>query len=157
MAQAYKLSPLKAKVGCLWVWGQPRVYSENPSERKEERRKAGMERGVTFMRYFCIMMVSYNLTWGKGISVRNCLQWVDLWACLLGVALIKLIDVGRLIPLWAAPFHRQGLLYCVKSGGAEQSTCQWIRMYSCLSALDRGCDVTACFQLQPPWFSQWWP
>lgn len=38
--------------------------------------------------------------------MRDCLHWVDLWECPWGMVSVKLIDVGRDIPLWAAPFPR---------------------------------------------------
>lgn len=37
------------------------------------------------------------LSWPMGTSMRNC---------------SKLVDVGRLIPVWAAPFPRHGILNC---------------------------------------------
>lgn len=38
--------------------------------------------------------------------MRYCLHWVDLWERPWGMVSVKLIDVGRDIPLWAAPFPR---------------------------------------------------
>lgn len=37
------------------------------------------------------------------------LDQVDLWACVLGIVLITLIDVGRPSPLW-----KQRVLNCVR-------------------------------------------
>lgn len=46
------------------------------------------------------------------VSGRNGQHGVGLWACLLGMILIKSGDMGR--PLWVAPFPRQGILNWVR-------------------------------------------
>lgn len=43
-------------------------------------------------------------------SVRGCLHWAGLWACLWVIILVKLVDMGRPNPLWVAPFPRQGCM-----------------------------------------------
>lgn len=60
-----------------------------------------------------------SISWDGSLN-KVCLGQGDLWACPRGIALIMLIDVGRLHPLWAAPFTRQRISRTVKSRkGAE--------------------------------------
>lgn len=70
------------------------------------------------------------------VSVKDCLQWVSLWACLGGTILSL---------LWAAPFPGQGNLNYVrgeKQSRAEQAS-KGAFMHSFPSALDCGGHRTA--------------
>lgn len=57
------------------------------------------------------LTTSYNLespgkSPNEGLSTLSGL-WVFFWGCVF-------IDVGRPIPLWVAPFSKQGVLDCVR-------------------------------------------
>lgn len=41
------------------------------------------------------------------ILVRDCLHWTDLGACLWGIVLVKVIDMGRPHPLWVVQLPRK--------------------------------------------------
>jgi hypothetical protein len=49
-------------------------------------------------------------SFGKRISMRNCLHWGVPWACLWGIILIRFIVVRRNSPLSMKTFPRQGVL-----------------------------------------------
>lgn len=51
---------------------------------------------------------------GMKVSLKDCLHWISLQACLCVGVLIKLIDVGRLRLPWVALFPMQWLLDCVR-------------------------------------------
>lgn len=73
---------------------QPRGIEMWESENILSRQMAGV---------LVSLSIWYDLEWpGQRVSLRDCLDQVDLWACLWGLVL-TLNDVEKLSPLWVAP------------------------------------------------------
>lgn len=52
---------------------------------------------------------------GKGISMKDFLQWVGLQVCPWEIVLIMFIEVGRPRILWVAPVFTQGVLTLIRA------------------------------------------
>lgn len=76
----------------------------------------------------------FALGWPMGTSVRNCSEF---------------IDVGRLIPKWAAPFPRQGILNWYKSREIKLSISKQVGMHEFISLSSHGCDMNSCLKSLP--------
>lgn len=87
----------------------------------------------------------------KEVSMKDCLQWVELWMCLWGLTLIKLIDVGRISPLWVSQFLRKGVMNYM-SGKIELITNQTNKWTCLFPSSSDGCEEIRCLKYPSPSF-----
>lgn len=101
--------------------------SQYPRYRKESQdiRLAGL----FYLMVYCdplwrlVLIVTIWNCLRKRASMKDCLDQVDLWACLLSTVLITLNDVGRPSLLWMAPFSRPVLYKCRDIELNSKQTC----------------------------------
>lgn len=79
--------------------GEAVVYRGGPAGVQNLCKEGGWWGRGTYIRFVEVKFYLIRIMWGKSLSER--LFWTGLWACLLGIVLIKLIDLGGPSPLWA--------------------------------------------------------